>query len=250
MEEIEISLDSVEFDSFTRTLSILKEICDDIDIRGGIIRQRTNDKSTIFQIDLTGILNDVDIPITNLKQKLDLLKIFAGEDVTLKINDENFIISDEYTSISLVKPLSNYITNKFKSEEELQNIFVLKESDLILNTEIPLKVSERLRIISTNFNTNSLNINFNGDNAILSTKTQAKDQKAVLMKDIITNRTIDNSSSSLVLIPFIVDHDGDIGFEMYDNGDNTIINKFECSIANGDEKIEIKIYGKSLINEN
>ena len=82
-----IEFDSEDFNTFLRCLMNLKEICNDVDIRGGMIRQRTNDLTSVFEMDLTSLITDAAIPITNLKKKLDLLKTFAGQDVALETHE-------------------------------------------------------------------------------------------------------------------------------------------------------------------
>jgi len=80
MEQVNLSMENYE--QFLRCLSILKDVCNDADIRDGILRQRTNDSANVFEIDMIPIINTLDIPLVNLKQKLDLLKIFLSQSST------------------------------------------------------------------------------------------------------------------------------------------------------------------------
>ena len=82
-----IVLETEEYNDFLRCLINLREICNDVDIRGGYIRQRSNDLTSIFEMDLTSLIGDSQIPITNLKKKLDLLKTFSGQSVTIEIEE-------------------------------------------------------------------------------------------------------------------------------------------------------------------
>ena len=50
-----LNLDAEKYNIFLRCLTNLKEECNDIDIRGGMIRERSNDKTSIFQFDLFAI---------------------------------------------------------------------------------------------------------------------------------------------------------------------------------------------------
>ena len=47
-----IEMDAEEFNEFLRCLLNLKEICNDVDIREGKIRQRSNDLTSVFEMDL------------------------------------------------------------------------------------------------------------------------------------------------------------------------------------------------------
>jgi len=236
-------LDDAQFVEFCRSLNILKDICNDIDMVDGIIRQRTNDKSCIFEIDATTLINEGKLPIVQLKQKLDLFKIFHGQDVTISIEDNSYSFSDNYSSITFLMPDPEYIDNKFMDENELNSIFVLDDEDLIMETVISSNLSERIKTISSSFNTTTLEIAFSGDSAEVICATRAGDQKATIVRDIITNRSIE-SSSSLVIIPFITDHDGDMTIKMYNVKDNVLINKFSSTIGD----VNFNIYSRSMLS--
>ena len=96
-----INLNEEEYNDFLRCLTNLKEICNDVDIRDGVIRQRSNDLTSVFEMNLSPIINDASIPITNLKKKLDLLKTFVGQEVTIEIvegeteSESHVIVSDD-----------------------------------------------------------------------------------------------------------------------------------------------------------
>ena len=75
MNIFEMSLTPSEFSNILRMLNMLKDYNNDMMIHDGIIRQRSNDNSTIFELDCTEILNNINTPITNIKQKVNLLKV-------------------------------------------------------------------------------------------------------------------------------------------------------------------------------
>ena len=88
--EATISLNGDQYGELLRIISLLKETCNDVDVRGGIIRQRSNDNSCIYEIDLNPLLEDINLPISNIKQKIDLFKIFVGQDVTVSVDNETY----------------------------------------------------------------------------------------------------------------------------------------------------------------
>ena len=63
-----INIDKDQFAEILRCLSLLKDECNDVDIRGGMIRQRSNEKISVFEIDLSPIISDIDLAITDLKR--------------------------------------------------------------------------------------------------------------------------------------------------------------------------------------
>ncbi len=239
-----VNMDSVKFEEFLRCLFVLKDICNDVDIRDGFLRQRSNDNASIIQMDLTSIIDTINLPITSLKKKLDLLKCFNGQEVQIEILNDSYIISDNVTSIKISNPKLEYIDNKFIDENELNNLFILNDEDLILSTTIPYNISDRIRVITQGFDVNSIKVMFEGNTATIKADTQARDQSAKFMNDIILEDPR-NGYSNLVTTPFIIDHDGTIDFKMYNVHESICANKFSTAIKD----VEIVVYGRSTINE-
>ena len=124
-ERMTLSLDAEKYGNFLRCITNLREVCNDVDLRGGVIRQRSNDKSTVFQMDLRPILNDqeVDMPISDIKKKLELLKIFSGQEVTITFVEDSFSFADDVTTIRFKNPTLEYMDNKFLSMEYFLFLF-------------------------------------------------------------------------------------------------------------------------------
>ena len=251
--EINIGLTAEQFNDFLRCLTNLKEICNDVDIREGMIRQRSNDLTSVFEMNLTSLIHDASIPITNLKKKLDLLKTFAGQEVSIGINEGEtesesyFVISDDQSSIRFSFPAIEFMDNKIMSQDELDNIFNLEEDDLILTNQLNNIITERIRIITDNFNTQAIQVKFDNDQAFISAETQAKDQFAKIKTDIVTNIDLGGKfSSNLSTIPFSIEHDSELEFKMYkDPTQNVSLNKIKTQLGD----IEINIYSRSAIVE-
>jgi len=243
MEE-SVSISGENFNEFLRVLSLLKESCNDVDIRGGFIRQRSNDASCIFQIDLTSILTEIDIPVTDIKQKFDLLKIFSDQEVTIDVNDDVCKFSDQYSSLSFKKPNLEFMDNSFMTEEETNAVFTLDDDTLILSTEIPTTISDRIQVVRQGFNVDTVEVLITGEQAVISAKTQAKDQSAKLMDGIITEMTI-NCKTDLLITPFVIDHDGDMEFKMYNVQEGVSVNKFDTTIG----EMDIIVYSRSALDE-
>jgi len=249
MSERLVNLDKDQYGELLRCVSILKDECNDADIRNGVIRQRSNEKISVFEIDLSNIISDINIPITDLKRKIDLLKIFEGGEVTITIdettNPASFSFSDEYSSLKFLFTRLDFMDNKYLTEEELQASFILDESDVILNTSIPKNISDRIRIVCQSFSINSIQILLEEGTASLVAKTQSKDQFAKFYSGIVVDRPM-TAFANIVAIPFMIDHDTDVSFKMYNVRGNIIVNKFTTSIMN----TGITIYTRgSLVTE-
>ena len=246
-ENTTLNLNIAEFNDFLRTLTNLKEVCNDIDIRDGFLRQRSNDKTSVFEIDMTPILPGVNMAISDIKRKLDLLKTFAGQDVTLEIVSGEpgyFVFSDAFSSLKFIAPSLQYIDNKFMTLEELESIFIMNEDDLILEHDLTSMITERIRVITTSFNTDAIQVNFHGEEATIRAATQAKDQFAKFVDGISTNVVLEECSALLSTIPFGIDHDSDVSFQMFKDPQQDIsLNKFETNLGD----INFKILTRSAI---
>jgi len=240
-------MNAEEYNDFLRCLINLKEVCNDIDIKDGFIRQRSNDKTSIFQIDMTEILHDSSFTISDIKKKLDLLKMFAGQEVELEINEDDngyFVFSDQYSNLKFMSPAYQFVDNKFMSNDELEAIFSINEEELILEHDIPRTITERIRIITSSFNVNSIQVEFDGESATIKAGTQAKDQFAKFAENITTNVVFERCSANLGVIPFGIDHDEEVAFKMYKNSDQAIcLNTFRTLIGD----CEMMIYTRSSL---
>ena len=242
MDQVSLSADSYEV--FLRTISMLNDICNDIDIRNGIARQRTNDKFSVFEIDLSPILTDIDLPISELKKKIELFKIFTKQEVEIISDDSSYTFSDQYTELRFEKCDLDYLDNKYIEEQERDLVFVRDDSSLILSTEISKTVSDRIKVITQSFNVNMVHVDFDGDEVSITSKTQAKDQHAKLMSGLISEKIM-NARSNISNIPFIFDHDGVVDFKMYltDEEEGRCTNTFSTTISD----VTINVYGRSAL---
>ena len=247
MERV-VKLEASEYTDFLSFITNLKDICTDIDIRDGLVRQRSDDKTSVFEIDLSSILPDVSMALTDIKKKLELLKIFQGQDeVTITINEDeqsHYLFSDNVSSIKVLSPTLDFIDNKFMTTEELESIFTMNEEDLVLDYTIQTMITERVRVITQTFNTLAIQVNFDGEQASISAATQAKDQFANFVRDIITNVSLEKCSANLSTVPFSLDYDTNVKFKMYkDEGQDITLNSFESTLGS----LDIKIFTRSAL---
>ena len=246
-----VEFDSEDYNTFLRCLTNLKEICNDVDIRVGVIRQRTNDLTSVFEMDLTSLLESATLPITNLKKKLDIFKSFAGQDVAIEIHEGEtesesyFVLSDDQTQIKFLFPALEFMDNKFMTEEERDGIFLLDEDELMLSDELNTVISERIRIITLNFNTQSLQVCFEEDKATIMASTQSKDQTAKFKSEIPTNIEFEGTYiSNLSAVPFCVEHDTNLDFRMFkDPNQNLAYNQIRTALG----EVNINIFSRSAL---
>jgi len=228
-------------------MSILKDTCIDADIKNGMIRQRSSDKTSIFEIDLTSLITEVDLPLSNLKQKLELFKIFNDSSVQLDVEEENFSFKDDQSILSFKTPTTEYFPSEYINEEELNNIFTLTEENLIIEKELSKTITDRIKIVTQVFNTPTVQVRFYGNEASILARAQSKDQEAKFCDGLPTNNIeIDNQITNIVTIPFLIDHDNNIVLKMYSSDQpGVIFTKFSTSLGDAD----INIYTRSAMIE-
>ena len=256
MKSTRLELNKANYGDFIRCLNNLKDICNDVQISDGMLRQRNNENTAIFEFDMTAILSGVSITLTDLKQKLELLKTFQDtQDVQITIaepeseEDGNgfFEFSDTFSSIHFMTPNEKYIDNKFITVEELEKISTYDESEPLLEKELSNIITNRMRVVSTNFNVKSIKIDFKGETANITAATQAKSESARFVSDIpINNIIIQDSFSNIPVIPFCIDHDTTIEYKMFreqETTGDTVTNKISTTLG----QVDITIYSRSSI---
>ena len=241
---MELIIHPTDFSNFLRCLSLLKDDCNDVDIREGILRQRTNLEENIIEMDLTPLVSDCDIVLSNLKQKLPLLKGLSGQEVNITSTDNNISFLGERSIFKFVNPRVDFLDNKFMPGQDLANIFTLREEDVILEYAISKETSKLMKVIKRQFNIVSFQIYFEGDNASIVSTTTSNDQYSRIEYGIPIRRPL-KCFSNVVVTPFLIDHDGDILLKMYNTQETVCVNKFKTLVG----KITLIVYGRSQLIE-
>jgi len=240
-----VVLDINKYHTFLRLMSMFKDICKDIDIHDGIIRQKTSDGACLIEIDLTYLISDISVPLSFVAKKLDLLKVFLGQEVTIESTDKLIKISDRHSSFEFKKPSSNYIekANRYVPADEIQHIINIADEDLILVTLITKTISDRIKTTAKVFEHNSIDISFRNDMGIISMSKDSKDQHVDLVKDIPLEHNV-SGDTVLSSTPFMIDHDGDIIFKMYGVNEKQALSQFKMIV----DDINMTIYHRSSLN--
>jgi hypothetical protein len=253
-----IVLTSDLYEEFFGCIANLKDICTDIIIKDGMIRQRTDDKNSIFEMNLIDLFGEaVTFPISYIKTKFDLFKVFLAQEVTIKIHtDEDneglswYEISDSLSRIKFDFPSTSFLQNEFVTEEELFGaIFTCQEEDLILETQIEKTITERIKAITTNFQAHFVRMDFTGSTMSIGAVDPSKTNRVYFLENLPVEMEFDEPYlANMTQIPFMINHDTSYTFKLYKQPDEMITqNKISTSIGT----VPINIYCKSqLIIEN
>ena len=244
------------YEEFFHCIANLRDICTDVIIKDGFIRQRTDDKNSIFEMDLNDLFGvPVTIPISYFKNKFDLYKVFLGQEVTVKIHEDEeneglswYELSDNISRITFDFPSIDYMQNEFVSEEELAAIFTCNEDDLILETLIEKTITERIKAITTNFNTHFVRMIFENERMSIGAIDPTKTHRVHFLENLEVEINFDEEYlANMTRIPFMINHDTSFNFKLFKQPDEMITqNKIITSIG----AVPINIYSKSqLITE-
>jgi len=243
--EKEITLTAKDFTNFLRCLSSVKDICNDVDIKGGVLRQRSNDKTAIIEMNLTPLISDSDISIRNVDGKLPNLKGLSKQNVQITITEDETYFSGKRSTFSFKNPNLDFMDNKFMSSEEFFNIFTLREEDLVLEYLITKEISDLIKATSQQFKIVSFQIFFHGNVASITTSSKSKDEHFEIESGIPLKKPLDGFSN-IVVKPFLLNHDRGMFFKMYNIEETIFINKFTASLG----EVATDVYCRSqLIKE-
>lgn len=236
-----VVLSSDLYEEFFSCIANLRDLCTDVIIKRSIIRQRTDDKNSIFEMDLNDLFNEqINIPISYFKQKFDLFKVFLGQEVTFKIHeDENvedswFEISDSYSRIKFDFPSEDYLQNDFVTTEELAAIVTCTEDDIILDTQIDKTITERVKTITTNFQSHFIKMVFTGDTMSLGAIDPSRTNRVYFLENLPVDMEFEEEQyiSNMTRIPFLINHDTAFTFQLFKKPDEMILqNKISTSIG-------------------
>lgn len=248
-----IVLTSDLYDEFFQCISNLRDICTDVIIKDSIIRQRTDDKNSIFEMDLTDLFGEqVTIPISYFKAKFDLFKIFSGKEITLKIHQDEddagnswYELADDLSRIKFDFPDINFMQNEFVTEEELAAIVTCTDDDIILETSIEKTITERIKTVTSNFQSHFVKMDFDGDTLSIGCIDPAKTNRVFFLENLSVEMNFDEPHfANMTRIPFMINHDTAYSFKLYKQPDEMVTqNKITTSIG----AVPISIYCKSQL---
>jgi hypothetical protein len=241
---METTIHSNDFSNLLRCLSLLKGVCADVDIRKGILRQRSDDRANIFEMDLTPLVSECDIVLSKLKSRLPLLKELTKQEVKITSTENDIFFSGERSTFKFNKPPLDFLDNKFIPDQEISKMFTLREEDVILEYSIKKETSKLMKTISNQFNIVSLQVSFERNSASIIATTTDRSQYSRIACGIPIKAPV-KCFSNLVVTPFIIDHDGDILLKMYNVQDSVCVNKFKTLVG----KITVTVYGRSQLIE-
>ena len=189
MTATKLTLNEKQWQSFCKILQGLSRQCFDADIIDGVIRQRANDTSAIFEVDITSMLDSSSFPIPSIKDHLALLKDLAGQ-VTIERGQNKVIFFDAVSPYTLPVANRKYLDNKFMSEQELDSILQShpQRTTPLIRYIIEKTNLKRIRMALATFHAKSYKVVLDNNFAFLSLKQgDAKSKGSNVSMEVIKN---------------------------------------------------------------
>jgi len=231
---------SMTRDDFSKLLNLLKifeNACTDCDIRGGMFRCRTNDRQAVAQMDLTGVLQNNDLSLSLLKNKIALLKSFELDDniqvedktVVLESNDSNYEVCDPFSRMSFRKPVQRYIDNLFIPDDDFAGMIRISEDNLVFSHTINNYLKKRISNIACGHQTDVVFCYMSELTADLKVSTSNHEDSTIVVKGIPLNRDVGNKQFKMISLPFMADIAADLKLSCYTVSSDVYLVKFEQS---------------------
>ena len=164
-----INIGKEKFTSLHTVLQILSStdkttkegICEDADIRDGIIRQFNNTKSMILCIDLRPILGNINLKMSGIKQKYEMLEPFKKQsvDVVAEFNDMTYAFMDNISRLSFHQGITEYIQNPYISETSFNT--KIPQGRKVFEKVLDKKILDRLSSYSKSLKSEIIKVKFN-----------------------------------------------------------------------------------------
>jgi len=223
-----------QFSKLLGCIKLLENCCTDCDISEGFIRQKTNDRQAIIEMDLTSILDANDLSLSLIKQKVMLLRTFELDD-NVKVPDENIVIRTEEQSYKFIDPLSKmtfrkpmkkFLDNSYIPADKFAEMITCKEEDLVFNVTASAYICKRIKAICEGFQTNSIKCEMNQLAGLLRISTVDNTNTSEVVT-ISLNTEMPNSYFNMISLPFSLELNSDIKLNVYKTSGKVLLCKFD-----------------------
>jgi len=248
---MDLTITREKFNNFLRAIKIMENACTDCDIVGGKVRQKTNSNHCIIEMDLNDIFGaNCNFTISQLKQKINLLKIFEKDDaagqgsqddnVLYKDNDSTYIIADNISEITFRKPMKKFLDNVYIEDAEVIKKLNSSDDDLLFDHVISSNVGKRIKSVCEGFFNDVISCRIRNGQAGFFIATTNNEQYSDVLKGIVLNKIeADDYDFNIQSFAFTLES-GDIKLKVYKKG-KLLLWKFYQTIFN----IPVIISGRS-----
>lgn len=224
-----------DFSKLLGCIKLLENCCTDCDISEGFLRQKTNDRQAIIEMDLTSILDANELSLSLIKQKVMLLKTFELDD-NIKVDNENIVIRIEENSYQFIDPLSKmtfrkpmkkFLDNSYIPSDKFKELITCKEEDLVFSNVVSAYICKRIKAICEGFQTNSIRCEMNQLVGLLKISTIDNTNMSEVVNNIALNTEMTNSYFNMISLPFSLELNSDIKLSVYKTSGKVLMCQFD-----------------------
>lgn len=252
-----ITLDRENFRKLHDSVKLIVDSnCTDCIIENGVIRQATNDRQSIISIDMSSIIPDLTMSLSNAKQKVGLMRIILNVDESVKLKDsnvyiqtleKNFKLYDERWEYTLTKPMPELMDNKFIPTEVANRQTQRDDSNLILSTNIGIDIIRGVQANCDLFQNNMITFTLKGDKADIHMSENSNTNSGKIKSNIALNITgVKKSQFRLFSLPFKMDLNSNMQIDVYKQSDDNCLCVCELEL---DGCIPVTVYTKVKLIE-
>lgn len=249
-----IVLTRADFKKLLTCLDIVNNSnCTDCDISKGLVRQKTNDRQCIIEMDLTSLLYQNDISLSMVKTKAGLLSSFQldnnvkvdDENVTIEIDDKVYHFLDCFSKLNFTKPMSKFMDNKYIGDEEFASMLSINDDKLLFSGVVSSYVKKRIKTVCMGLAVDTIICTMNETTAKLSLTTVNNESSTNLNQQFDLNSHMDLCTARITTMPFSLDVESDLNLSVY----KVTAERFLCKFSMVYAGIPINIYTQTQIDK-
>lgn len=212
-----------KFSKLLMMLDLFKDHCTDVDIHHGLMRCKSTDARSFIEMDLTSVLEDKDLMMSAIRNKIILLKALEVDDnvtmedrnIYIESNESNVEFTDQMSKTIFRKPVVKYMENRFCEDSDFKSLVNILEENLLLRHQFSSYMKKRISTTVTALQTESIQFRLNGDTCSATTQSQNKQDSMIIANSITLNRPISDKVFDIPITTFNLNLMADINLSAY-----------------------------------
>jgi hypothetical protein len=248
-----LALDITKFGMFIDILSLLAKECDSMIIKNGIVCQMNNERKVLFYVDMTKIIGNVNIMLSNISIKEKLLIPFRKQqkqEIYIDIGNEDCIFRDETSTIAFKLPAERFLTNQYV----IPNFSIYNPSNKVLYKKVDKNLIDRICVWGDALQSNLINVEFTGQSAKM--KIIPKDTTNTTIATITNLDGLEREVTGICTVslnPFslaVNEYDMDMHQIQIEGRQDELVTVLTTTFGDGEVTSDIKIACRTLIDTN
>ena len=253
----ELQLGKEKYSTLIDVLNFVQNLCDDFVVSNGFTRAVANDRSTILNVDFTGIFSpDTELILSQVSKKYALLDLFKKQQVEmyLDIQTNKYQFRDSMSKFVFEKPAIDYLNTPALSESDLATRIGADTNRRILSCTLNKMILDRITSGSKSLQCELLLVDFSDGKCTF--KMSPADQNASMYIDLLSFQDELDETDLSGVAPFAIKsvqamlYTGvdEIKVDLYHSvrGEDILSMRFSCALQISGTDIKIPIEAWAL----